>query len=349
MMGRPWRGLGGVAVVLWLAPVAPGSAQSPSAATYHLVRADTLGGDGRWDYLTLDASGRRLFIARQTRIMVVDPASGAALGEIPDIAGAHGVALAEAAGHGFATSGHDGSVTMFDLRTLAVLRRTAVGAGADATLFDPVSGRVFTFNGAAASATAVDAASDRVIGTIALGGKPEFGVSDGAGKLYVNIEDTGELVEIDPVRLRVTRRWPLAPCEEPTGLALDRPHRVLFSGCSNRIMAISDVRAGRTIAQVPIGAGVDGVAFDAGTGLAFASNGGDGTLTVVHEDAPAAFHVVSIVPTRQGARTLTLDPRQHRIYTVTAVFGPPPAPTVAEPHPRAAPLPGTFMLLSLDP
>jgi DNA-binding beta-propeller fold protein YncE len=336
------------ALALPLGGVALAEAQASAPAAYHVTRAASLGGDGRWDYLTLDGTGRRLFIARQTRVMVVDPESGASLGEIPGVAGAHGVALAEAAGHGFATAGRDGSVTMFDLRSLAVLRRIPVGDDADAVLYDPVSKRVFTFNGDAASSTAIDPVSGRVIGTVPLGGKPEFGVSDGAGRLYVNIEDMSEVAEIDPVRLEVTRRWSLAPCVEPTGLAIDRAHHLLFSGCHNRTMAISDAKGGRTIAQVPIGDGVDGAAFDPGTGLAFASNG-DGTLTVVREDTPTAFHVVSTVPTRRGARTLTLDERGHRIYTVTATFGTTPAPTAAEPHPRPSLVPGTFVLLTLDP
>jgi DNA-binding beta-propeller fold protein YncE len=347
MTPRPSHTLALAALALPLTGVAPAQAQVQVTAAYHVTRADTLGGDGRWDYLTLDATGGRLFIARQTRVMVVDPESGASLGEIPGVAGAHGVALAEAAGHGFATAGRDGSVTMFDLRSLAVLRRIPVGDDADAVLYDPVSKRVFTFNGDAASSTAIDPVSGGVIGTVPLGGKPEFGVSDGAGRLYVNIEDRGEVVEIDPVRLKVTRQWSLAPCLEPTGLAIDRAHRLLFSGCHNRTMAISDAKAGQTIAQVPIGDGVDGAAFDPGTGLAFASNG-EGTLTVVREDSPTAFHVVSTVPTRRGARTLTLDERRHRIYTVTASFGDTPKPTAAEPHPRPSLVPGTFVLLTLD-
>jgi DNA-binding beta-propeller fold protein YncE len=336
------------ALALPLAAVTGANAQAPSPAAYHVTRAVTLGGDGRWDYLTLNTTGDRLFIARQTRVMVVDPETGASLGEIPGIAGAHGVALAEAAGHGFATAGRDGSVTMFDLRSLAVLRRIPVGDDADAVLYDPVSKRVFTFNGDAASSTAIDPVTGGVIGTVSLGGKPEFGVSDGAGRLYVNIEDMGQVAEIDPVALRVTRRWSLAPCVEPTGLAIDRVHHLLFSGCHSRTMAISDAKAGRTIAQVPIGDGVDGAAFDPGTGLAFASNG-DGTLTVVREDGPTSFHVVSTAATRRGARTLTLDERRHRIYTVTASFGATPAPTAAEPHPRVSLVPGTFVLLTLDP
>jgi DNA-binding beta-propeller fold protein YncE len=329
------------------APLAPTAAQTAGRAEYHVAREIKLGGDGRWDYVTLDSLGHRLFIARQTRIMVVDPETGKLLGEIPGLNGAHGTALAYPSGHGFATSGHDSTVTMFDLHSLKVLARIKAADDADAVLYDPSSQRVFTFNGDAGSSTVIDPRSGRVVGSIDLGGKPEFAVSSGSGKLYANIEDKGEVVEIDPFKLQVVRRWPLEGCDEPTGLAIDRAHGILFSVCHSKIMAISDIRAGRTIAAVPIGGGVDGAAFDPGPGLAFASNG-DGSITVVHEDSPTSFHVLSTVPTRRGARTMTVDPRTHRLYTVTADFGATPAPTDGEPHPRPTLIPGTFALLELD-
>jgi DNA-binding beta-propeller fold protein YncE len=308
-------------------------AQTGAAPSYHVIRSLALGGSGRWDYITLDSAEHRLFIARQTRVMVVDPESGKLLGEIPGLDGAHGVALDYATGHGFATSGRDGSVTMFDLGSLRVLRRTPAGAGADAVLYDPASKRVFTFNGGAHSSSAVDPATGTLVGNIPLGGKPEFGVPDGRGRLYVNLEDKAQLVEIDPIAMRVLRRWPLAPCEEPTGLAIDRVNHLLFSGCHNRLMVISDAARGRMIAHVPIGAGVDAGAFDPSTQLAFASNG-EGTITVVHEDSPTRFHVVATAPTRPGARTMALDQRTHRLYTVTS--------------PRPSLVPDTFSLLVLD-
>jgi DNA-binding beta-propeller fold protein YncE len=320
---------------------------APAGADYHVTRTVRLGGDGRWDYVTLDSVAHRLFIARQTRVMVVDQASGKLLAEIPGLDGAHGIALATPAGRGFATSGRDGTVTMFDLRSLRVLARIRAAPDADAVLYDPSSGRVFTFNGDPGTSTVIDPKAGKVVGSISLGGKPEFGVADGRGHLYVNLEDKAEIAEIDPAAMRVTRHWPLTGCEEPTGLAIDRVHRVLFSGCHSRVMAISDAGAGRTIAQVPIGEGVDGCAFDPGTGLAFSSNG-EGSITVVHEDSPTSFHLVSTVRTRRGARTMTLDPRTHRLYTVTADFGATPAPTRDEPHPRPSLVPGTFTLLELD-
>jgi DNA-binding beta-propeller fold protein YncE len=278
---------------------------------------------------------------------VVDPASGRLLGEIPGIDGAHGVALDYTTGHGFATAGRSGTVTMFDLQTLEVLGTHPAEDDADAILFDPVSKKVFAFNGDAHSASVIDPVSGESVGTIPLGGKPEFGVSSGDGKVYVNIEDRGEIVEIDAAGRRVLRRWSLRPCTEPTGLAIDQVHHRLFSGCHSKVMAISDAVAGKLIATVPIGAGVDGNAFDPATGLAFSSNG-EGTLTVVREDSPASFHRVATIPTRRGARTMALDPRSHRIFTVTADLGTSPAPTEQDPHPRPPVVPDTFTLLVLD-
>ncbi len=332
-----------------IAPLPLLAAQTAAvSAAYHLTRDIKLGGDGRWDYVTLNSVGNRLFIARQTRVMVVDAATGKLLAEIPGLNGAHGTALVYPSGRGFATSGRDSSVIMFDLHSFRVLAHIKTADDADAVLYDPASKRVFTFNGDANTATAIDPESGKVLGNIDLGGKPEFGVSSGAGRLYVNIEDKGELAELDPVNLRVVRRWPLKDCEEPTGLAMDRAHGLLFSVCHSKVMVISDVRAGRTISSVAIGSGVDGAAFDPGTALAFASNG-EGTITVVHEDSPTTFHVLSTAATRRGARTMTVDVRNHRLYTVTADFGETPAPTENDPHPRPSLVPGTFSLLELDP
>jgi len=318
------------------------------AQSYHVTKTYTLGGDGGWDYVALDTAGHRLFIARQNRVMVVDQESGRLLAEIPGLDRAHGIAFAYQAGHGFATSGRDSAVTMFDLKTLKVLGHTTVAPDDDAILFDPTSRHVFTFNGDAHSASVLDPASGARVGTIDLGTGPEFGVSAGDGSLYVNLEDAGAVAQLDAAALRVTRRWSLAPCESPSGLAIDRAHHRLFSVCRNKVMAISDATAGKLITTLPIGGGVDAAAFDPGTGLAFASNG-DGTLTVVHEDGPDAFHVVANVPTRQGARTMALDERSHRVYLVTAEFGPTPAPAAGQPRPRPPIVPGTFALMVLEP
>jgi len=330
-------------VVMLAATLVPAHAQS-----YHIVKTFTLGGDGGWDYVALDTAGHRLFVARGTRVMVIDPASGKVLAEIPGLNRAHGVAFSYGTGKGFATSGGDSSVVVFDLKTLQVLGRTHAADDADAVLYDPATKHIFTFNGDAGSSSVIDAATGQNIGTIALGGKPEFGVSSGDGKLFANIEDSSQVVEIDPTAMQVTRRWALAPCESPTGLAIDRVHHILFSGCRNSLMAVSDAQSGKLITTLPIGQGVDAARFDVGRQLAFASNG-DGTITVIHEDGPDKFTVVGNVATKRGARTMELDQTTHRIFTVTADFGPAPAATPDRPRPRPPVLPGTFALLELDP
>jgi DNA-binding beta-propeller fold protein YncE len=324
------------------------SAASASAQSYHVARTTVLGGEGGWDYVALDSVGHRLFIARQTRVMVVDEETGRLLGEIPGLVRAHGIAFAYDAGRGFATSGPDSAVTMFELGTLKVLGHITAAVDADAVLYDPASKHIITFNGDAHTSSVIDPTSGTRIGTVDLGGGPEFGVSAGDGKLYANLEDKSAVVEIDAAAMRVTRRWSLAPCEGPTGLAIDRAHHRLFSGCGNKVMAISDATAGKLITTVPIGAYVDAAAFDPGTQLAFSSNG-DGTLTVVHEDGPDKFRVVANVATRRGARTMALDPLTHRVYLVTADFGPTPQATEQQPRPRPAIIPGTFSLLVAEP
>jgi DNA-binding beta-propeller fold protein YncE len=337
-------------IVTALAVVMAGTAVAQSAAPgYHVAQRVPLGGEGGWDYITVDTAHARLFIARSDRIMVVDEATGRPLGEIAGLNRGHGVALDYATNHGFATSGADSTVTMFDLTTLAVLKRTVAAVDDDAVLYDPASKRVFTFNGDANSASVLDPASGDRVGTIPLGGKPEFGVTDGAGKLYVNIADKGEIAELDPTAMTVVRRWSIAPCEDPSGLALDAMNHRLFSVCGNKLMAVSDVSRGALLTTLPIGAGVDAAAFDAVTGNVFASNG-EGTLTVVHEDTADRYHVVSTVPTMAGARTMALDPKSHRLYTVAARTGPMPAAVPGETRRRRAPLiPGSFTLLVLEP
>jgi DNA-binding beta-propeller fold protein YncE len=327
--------------------LATGLRPAPSQS-YHIANTFTIGGDGGWDYVALDTAGHRLFVARSNRVMVIDPANGKLLAEIPGLNRAHGIAFSYATGKGFATSGGDSSVTVFDLKTLQVLGHTTAAVDADAILYDPATQHIFTFNGDAKSSTVIDAATGQRIGSIDLGGGPEFAVSAGDGKLFVNLEDSSMVDEIDAAAMKVTRRWALAPCESPSGLAIDRAHHLLFSGCRNRVMAISNATTGKLITTVPIGQGVDACRFDPGTQLAFASNG-DGTLTVIHEDAPDKFTVVANVATKRGARTMELDEKTHRVFTVTADFGPPPAPTADRPRPRPPILPGTFALIELDP
>lgn len=347
-MPATWSARIGFLALIALASAPALGAQRAVSPTYHVSRRLPLGGEGGWDYLTVDTARARLFITRSDRVMVVDEASGKLLGEIPGLNRGHGVALDYSTNHGFATSGADSTVVMFDLATLAVLKRVPAADDADAVLYDPASKHVFSFNGDANSATVLDAATGNRVGTIALGGKPEFGVTDRAGRVYVNIEDKAEVVEIDATAMTVRRRWSLAPCEDPTGLALDAEHQRLFSVCGNALLAVSDIARGAVVATQPIGRGVDGAGFDAATGDVFAS-AGEGKLTVVHEDGPNRYHVVTTVATMPGARTMTIDPKSHRVYTVSARFAAQPAGAQsAGPRRRPPVVPGSFTLLELE-
>ena len=329
-----------IALVLALAAIPPLPAQPSSS--YRVTRTYTLGGDGGWDYIVPDPPRHRLFIARQNRVMVVDEDSGTLLGEVTGIQGAHGTALAEAAGHGFATSGNDQSVVMFDLKTLQVLARIPAAEDADAILYDSASNRVFTLNGDAHSSTVIDPRAGTLIKNLPLGGKPEYGASAGDGKVYANLTDTSEVVEIDARTATVARRWSTAPCKQPVAMAIDTAHHRLFSGCRSGVMAVSDYLSGKVVATVPIGTGVDGAGYDAASGNAFASNA-DGSLTVIHHDTPDQYRVAESVPTPPGSRNMGLDPANHRVFIVSAKFGPVPAGAR-----RGPVLPGSFTLMTIE-
>ena len=313
-----------------------------SSSSYRVTHTYPLGGDGSWDYVVPDPPNHRLFIARQNRVMVVDQDSGKLLGEITGIQGAHGTAVAEATGHGFATSGNDQSVVMFDLKTYQSLDRIPAAEDADAILYDAPSNRVLTLNGDAHSSTVIDPKAGKQITNIPLGGKPEYGVSAGDGKVYANLTDTSEVVEIDAAKAGVLRRWPTAPCKQPVSMAIDTAHHRLFSGCRSGVMAVSDYQAAKVVATVPIGAGVDGAGYDAASGDAFASNA-DGTLTVIHQDGPDQYRLAETVQTPQGSRNMGLDPSNHRVFIVSAKFGPTPAGAR-----RGPVLPGTFALMVIE-
>ena len=321
------------------------NAQAPAQSGYHVIKKITLGGDGGWDALTFDAKAHRLYISRSTHVMVVDVDSGALVGDIPDTPGVHGIAIVSALNKGFTSNGRDSTVTVFDLKTLKALKRIPVGKNPDAIIYDRASKRVFTFNGMSNDATVIDPQSETVAGTISLEGKPEFAEADENGHIFVNLEDKSAIAELDSRKLTVLARWTLAPGEDPSGIALDRRHKRLFAACSNKMMVVMNADNGKVITTVPIGSGVDGAGFDAGTDMAFSSNGGDGTLTVVHEDSTEKFSVVENVITQRGARTMTVDPKTHRVFLVSAEFGPPPAPTPDRPHPRPSIVPGSFVLM----
>ena len=307
---------------------------------YRLLKKAVLGGEGGWDYFVYDAPSRRLFLSRATHTWVVDGNSLAVVGDIPETEGVHGIALAPDLGRGFTSDGKSSQVTAFDLKTLAVLGRFKTGEGPDAILYDAASRRLFTFNGRGRSATALDPLTGKILGSLALDAKPEFAAADGRGTVYVNLEDKNSLAAIDAVTLKVKAVWPLAPCAEPTGLAIDAAARRLFAVCSNKMMAVVDADNGKVLAAPAIGERPDAAVLDAGARLAFSSNG-EGTLTAVSADAP--YGVVDTIATQKGARTLALDPVGHRVFVVTAEFGAPPKDAPSRARPQA--LQGTFAVL----
>jgi YVTN family beta-propeller protein len=334
-------------VLMLSALIIPHIARAEGPA-YEVRSRITIGGEGGWDLLALDPTRHHLFVSRGARVQVVDVEKDTLAAEIPNTPGVHGIALAPEFGHGFTTNGRDSSVTVFDLGTLAVVATVKLDArGPDAITYDAFSKRVFVMNGGSSNITAIDAATHTIAGTVALGGRPELAVADGKGKLFVNLEDSSAVVAVDTRTLAVLSTWPLAPGEEPTGLAMDLETRRLFAGCHNKKLIVLDANTGKRIADLPIGEGVDGVAFDPGLKRVLSSNG-DGTLSVIQEDSADRYHALADVPTQRGARTLTLDEGTHRVYTVTSQFGETPPATPERPHPRPSLVPGTFVVIALE-
>ncbi len=333
-----------------LAGLAAGVAAEPAPADagMQVLQRWKLGGDGGWDYLTVD-SAHRLFVSRGTRVDVVSTESGKVIGTIADTRGVHGIALAEDLRRGFTSNGKADSVTVFDLDSLKTIQVVEVPAhNPDAILYEPVGKHVFTFNGKSKNVTVLDASSLAVITTFAVPDKPEFAVDDGAGQIYVNIEsDAGQMVVIDSRRLAVKATWPLPGCASPSGLAIDRAHHRLFSVCDGKVMAITNAENGKPVARIRIGDGPDAAAFDPKRHLAFSSNG-EGNLSVVRQESADRYSLIGTVPTQRGARTMALDPASGKVYLVSADFGPAPAPTPEQPHPRPTPLPGSFTVLVVD-
>ena len=344
--GRGW--LAALSALALGTALAPGTTVQ-AAPRYHLAQEVRLPGDGGWDDLTFDDAAHRLFIAHGTRVQVLDTDKLTLAGAIEDTPGVHGIALAGDVGHGYISAGRSGTIVVFDLKTLARLKEIkATGGNPDAILYDSATHRVLSFNGRGRNATVIDVKSDEVIGTIALDAKPEFAVSDGEGSVYVNLEDKSSIAQIDAQHMKVTATWPVSGCEEPSGLAIDIAGQRLFAGCSNKVMAVVDMRSGRTLGTAPIGGGVDGAKYDSGMHLALAPCG-EGVLTAVATGAGGQPEVAQSIPTQRGARTMALDEHRHRAFLVTASFGPPPPATAENPHPRPAILPGTFRLLVVEP
>ncbi|HZX70833.1 MAG TPA: YncE family protein, partial [Rhodanobacter sp.] len=317
-------------------------AASPSPAP-RLLSTMSLGGPGGWDYLSFDAPHRHLFVSRGDRVLVLDVDQHKQIGTIANTPGVHGIALAPDLGRGFTSNGKAASVTEFDLTTLkTVATISGTGQNPDAILYDRPSHHVLTFNGHSNNASVIDPAKGAVIATIALPGKPEFAVSDGAGHVYNNIEDKSELVEIDTRSNKVLHVWPLAPCQSPSGLAIDTRHHRLFSVCDNKLMAVTDALDGHQVASVPIGEGPDAVVFDAATSTIYSSNGESGTITAVHQDDSDHYHVSATIPTQVSARTEALDPKLHRLYLSAARFG-----TTRQPNGRHTIEPDSFGILTV--
>lgn len=327
-----------LAFCLLLAVAVPKVAESASGS-YRVTQTIQVGGDEGWDYVFVDSAARRVYVSHGSHVVVLDADSGKVVGDIPDTQGVHGIAIAPDAGRGFTSNGRANTVTVFDLKTLKTQGSVKAGTNPDAIVYDPATNRVFTMNGRSQDTTAINVADSTVAGTLALGGKPEFAVADGKGNIYVNIEDKSELVRFDSKTLKVLNRWPMAPCQEPSGLAADWKSRRLFAGCDNKLMGVISADDGKVVATVPIGDGVDANAFDPETSLAFASTG-DGNLTVAHEDGPDKYSTVATVATKKSARTMGLDLKTHRIFLPAADFDPP-----APGERRGKMKPGSFVVL----
>ncbi|MGB7433983.1 MAG: hypothetical protein WBR26_25290 [Candidatus Acidiferrum sp.] len=325
--------------VLGLSVIVQGRLHPDGASGYQLVKTIPLLGDGFWDYVAVDSDARRIYISHATKVLVLDADSFSLVGEIPETEGVHGIAIAADLGRGFTSNGRAGTATIFDLKTLKPLSNVTTGKNPDGIAYEHVTKRVFTFNGGSKDATAFSAADGTVAGTIPLAGKPEFPAADGRGSIFVNIEDTSELVELDAQALKILHRWSLSPCESPTGLSMDRKNRRLFVGCENKLMAVVNADSGKIIATPAIGEGVDATAYDPGTGFALASNG-EGTLTVIKQDSPDKYSVLDNVPTKKSARTMGLDLKTHNIVLPAADFLPP-----KEGERRGSMKPGSFVLL----
>lgn len=331
----------GIAIAL----TAFASVDAAESSDWSVLNHYKVGGAGGWDLLAVDGDARRIFVTRGDHLMVVDADSGKVAGDVSGLSRAHGVALVPSLKRGYVSSGGDDRVVAFDLATLKTVEQIPVGGkNPDAMLYDSASNRVFAFNGRSNNVSVIDPSTDKVVAMMPVPGKPELAVSDGAGKIFFNLEDKNQIARADAKTAKVTATWSLGTCEEPTGLAIDAAHRRLFAVCANKQMVVVDAGNGHVVATVAIGDGPDGATFDPQSGIAFSSNS-DGTLTLVHEDDPDHYRVVATVTTPPRSRTIALDPKTHHVILPTAEFDTAPAPTAAEPHPRAPMKADSFGLL----
>jgi hypothetical protein len=328
-----------LAIIFWHGSSSQAAAPAPGASGYHVIQTISIPGDDGWDYLAVDSDARRVYVSHGTHVVVLNADTYAIEGDIPDTPGVHGIAVASDLGRGFISSGRGNSATIFDLKTLKTIGTVKTDANPDAIAYDSVSKRVFTFNGRGKNTTAINGADGTVVGTLALGGKPEFAVADGKGSIFVNNEDTSDLIEMDTQKITETHRWPLAPCKSPSGLAMDYKNRRLFAVCDEKVMSVVNADTGKVVATPKICDGPDAAGFDPATSYAFASCG-DGNLTVIHEDSPDKFTVIDNVSTKRSARTMGLDLKTHNIFLPAADFDPP-----APGERRGKMKPGSFVVL----
>jgi DNA-binding beta-propeller fold protein YncE len=318
--------------------------------SYHLLKEIPVGGEGGWDYLSVDSASHRLYVSHATKVVVIDTAADKVVGEVADTPGVHGFVAAPALGRGFSSNGRENKASIVDLKTLQTLSKVDTGQNPDAILFEPGRGEVYTFDGRGKSATVFEAATGKVVATIPVGGKPEFAQADpSVARVYCNIEDLNEVIAIDTKTHTIVNHWPIAPGEEASGLAIDLDHHRLVIGCSNAKMVFMDSATGKVTGSVDAGKGIDATSFDPGTQLAFAS-AGDGTVTIAHEDTPDKFTVIQTLATERGARTMTLDPATHKIYLASAQYeAPAPAPAGGGRPPRPKMIAGSFKILVYGP
>lgn len=336
-----WAGFAAASVLL----IFTGTA---SAQNYKLIRRIPVGAEGGWDYIKVDAGAQRLYVARGDHMMIVDEVSGKVLGDIPNTKGIHGTAIADTLGKGYTSNGQAATVTVFDLKTLKPITDIkTTGDNPDSIIYDPATKRVFTMNGRGNNSTVIDATTDKVVGTVALGGKPEEPALDGRGNMFVNLEDKSSIMEFDTKTLAVKGTWSLAPCDGPSALAADTKNHRLFAAC-DKMIAVFNADTGKVVATPAIAGDPDGDGFDPGTGLVFASVR-EGLLTVIHQDSPDKYSIVGNVNTQFGARTMTLDPKTHHVFTETADFKPAPPATPDNPRPRPQAIPNSFVILELGP
>jgi DNA-binding beta-propeller fold protein YncE len=330
--------VGGIAAAFTLA------ATLAAADQYHLIKRISVAGDYGWDYLTADSEGRRLYVSHDREVVVLDLDSGALIGKIPGKS-VHGIAIAKDFGRGFISCSDPGSIVIFDLKTLAVIDRVPVGDDPNVILFDRKTQRIFTADRGSKRVTALDPKTAKVVGTIdGLGGKTEHAASDDAGHIFLNMQDLHTMLKLDSQTLKVLETWPMAPCQQPSSMDMDRAHQRVFVGCRSGVMVVVDANSGKIITTQPIGRGVDAAEFDPAQGLVYFSCG-DGTMAVFHEDTPDKYSLVEMVKTQAGARTMAVDHKTGRAFLSVAEFGPRPEPAAGNPPPRAPMVPGSFSVL----